>query len=342
MPLFRRRSRSGTAESGTPAAVPVQPVPAQPAGPVPKVDRSFGDAGLALMSSQALAGDWPKLREGLTAITDPSELTWVLTALADVSGVEQWVPQAVADEPESALPLLLSGARQVAWAWEARTRKQASMVSQDQWKVFLARLETAEEQLLEVAEREPDWLAPWYFLQNSGRGASLDREVCRYRFEAAVRRCPGHLASYKVRLQQLSAKWGGSNELMHDFARTSTHAHPEGSPLGELVAIGHLEHWLELDGGPAGRAYLTEPQVAAELREAAERSVLHPDYPRPRGWTAAFNTFAMALSLADQRETAHRLFQALDGTVTVFPWNYLGGKPAERFATYQARCAQAE
>ncbi len=334
MPLFRRRSRSGAEEGGATQVAPA------PSGPPPVLDDLCGDGELALMRDQAAAGDWAALRDGLAAITDQAELTWVLIALAEVGGVEQWVSQAVADEPESALPLLLSGARQVAWAWEARTRQSARNVSQEQWKVFGSRLATAEEQLFEVAEREPDWLAPWYFLQQSGRGASLDREVCRYRFEAALRRCPGHLASHQARLQQLCAKWGGSHEAMHEFAQSSMRARPEGSPFGVLVAIGHLERWSDLSGGDAGRAYLTRPEVLAELREAAERSVLHPDFQRRRGWQGTYNSFALALSLAGERATAHRLFQALDGTVTSFPWRYLSGTAVDQFGKHRDLCAK--
>ncbi|QMU74031.1 hypothetical protein GXP74_25670 [Streptacidiphilus sp. P02-A3a] len=304
------------------------------------MDDLCGDAELLLMRDQAVAGDWAALREGLAAITDQTELTWVLIALAEVAGVEEWTSRAVAEEPDSALPLLLSGARQVAWAWEARTRQSAKHVSQDQWKAFRSRLATAEEQLFEVAEREPEWLAPWYFLQHSGRGASLDQEVCRYRFEAALRRRPGHLASHQARLQQLCAKWGGSHEAMHAFAQASMRAQPEGSPFGELVALAHLERWVDLDGGDAGRAYLTRPEVLAELREAAERSVLHPDFQRRRGWQATYNSFAMALSLAGERATAHRLFQALDGTATTFPWRYLSGTPVDQFGKHRDLCAQ--
>ncbi|MFJ5116750.1 hypothetical protein [Kitasatospora sp. NPDC088548] len=344
MPLFRRRSdedapegRSGRwglgfgrrTASGTTARGTVEPV----------LDQALGDEELRLMLAQAAAGDWVALGPALAAVEDATELTRILIALSEVGGVEAWTDRAVAAEPGDALPLLLSGARHVSWAWEARTRARAAHVTEEQWKLFHQRLETAEEQLFEVAEREPSWLAPWYFLQISARGASLGRDVARYRFEAALRRHPGHLASHKQRLQQLCAKWGGSHDQMHEFARASMLAAPEGSPLGELVALAHLERWLDLADGE-DHAYLTSPAVRAELHEAARRSVLHPAYPRPRGWQSAYNTFAMAFSLADERETAHTLFEALDGAVTDSPWGYLAGDPVANFRAHRDRCAR--
>ncbi|GAA4837843.1 hypothetical protein [Kitasatospora terrestris] len=306
----------------------------------PVVDPACGDEGLRLMLAQAEAGDWPALRSGLAAVEDQADLTWLLDRVAGTSGSEEWLAEAVADEPDSALPLLLSGARHVSWAWEARTRARAQYVSREQWQVFGERLEIAERQLFEVAEREPSWLAPWYFLQISGRGASLGPDVARYRFEAALRRVPDHLGSHQQRLQQLCAKWGGSHEEMHRFARTAMLSAPEGSPLGELVALACIEHWLDLDSGD-DRAYIAGPATRERLHEAAERSVLHPAYGRPRGWQRAFNTFAMAFSIAGQPATAYQLFCQLGDTVTESPWDYLSNSPAEAFATYRNAAARA-
>ncbi|MFD9127858.1 hypothetical protein [Kitasatospora sp. NPDC059571] len=309
-------------------------------GETPAIDPAFGDADLRLMLDQNAAADWPALRDGLAAVADQADLTWLVAQLADAPGSETWLPGAAADEPDSALPLLLLGARHVSWAWEARTRATAQHVSKEQWRVFGERLESAEQHLYEAAEREPTWLAPWYFLQISARGASLGPDAARYRFEAALRRRADHLGSHRQRLQQLCEKWGGSHEEMHDFARTAMLAAPEGSPLGELVALAHLEHWLSLDGADA-RAYINSPAVRDRLHEAADRSVRHPAYSRPRGWQSAHNTFAMALSLAGQPAAANLLFRELDGAVTRYPWAYLNGSPAEAYVKFRDLAARA-
>ncbi|MEU9040527.1 MULTISPECIES: hypothetical protein [unclassified Kitasatospora] len=341
MPLFRRRSggegaqdRAGRRGFGFGRRAPE----AAARGAEPRLDPAFGDESLRRLLGQAEAGDWAALRPVLAAVEDGTELTHLVGAIADVPGVEEWTGRVLAETPDDTVALLLSGARQITWAWEARTGARAKQVTEEQWKLFHERLDTAEEQLLEAAEREPSWLAPWYFLQISARGASLGPEVATCRFEAAVRRSPDHGGSHRQRLQQLSAKWGGSHEEMHHFARSAMLAAPEGSHLGELVALAHLEHWLDLPDGE-DHAYLTSPTVLAELQEAAFRSVLHPDFTPARGWQGSFNTFAMAFSLADQRKTARLLFEALDGAVTESPWHYLSGDPVKVFRAHRDRCA---
>ncbi|MGW4897979.1 hypothetical protein ACWEQL_37875 [Kitasatospora sp. NPDC004240] len=340
MALFRRRSGGGTAEGSRTGrwGFGLGRREDASASAAPVIDPALGDPGLAALLAHAEALDWEALREGLAAVTDEAELTWVLDRLKEVAGIEKWIPKAVAAEPDSDLPLLLSGARHVAWAWEARTGARAKYVTDEQWETFYERLRIAEEHLYEAAERAPGRLAPWYFLQISARGASHSAEVSRYRFEAALRRHPGDPASHRQRLQQLAAKWGGSHEEMHAFAREAMLAAPEGSPLGELVALAHIEHWLSLDDGPDD-AYMADPEVAARLHEAANRSILHPAHRRERGWQAAYNSFALAFSLAGEKAAAHALFETLDGAATEFPWYYVASDAAEGYRRHRDSCA---
>ncbi|WP_369182756.1 hypothetical protein [Streptomyces sp. Y1] len=345
MALFRRRSGEDGAQdrAGWRGLFGRRAVEGPAAAGRPRLDPVLGDEHARLLVRQAAAGDWAALRPALadhTGDADGTELTRLTAMVAEQSGVEEWTVRALADAPDDTLALLLSGARHVNWGWEARSKAQAKYVSEEQWKTFHQRLDVAEAQLLEVAEREPTWLAPWYFLQISARGISLGPDVATCRFEAAVRRSPGHPASHRQRLQQLCQKWGGSHEEMHAFARTAMLAAPEGSPLGELVALAHLEHWLSLSDGE-DQDYLSSPAVVASLQEAAFRSVLHPDFVPARGWQGSFNTFAMAFSMADQPKTARLLFDALDGMVTEAPWHYLSGDPVKAFTRHRDRCAAA-
>ncbi|MFJ8045580.1 hypothetical protein ACIRBX_34240 [Kitasatospora sp. NPDC096147] len=310
---------------------------------VPTVDPTLGDPRLAELLRLAAAAEgaagWAALRAELVTLEDQAELTRAIDLVAETEGLERTLAAALAADPADALALLVSGARQVKWAWEARSNSRAEYVSEDQWKVFGERLEKAEEQLLEVAEREPDRLAPWYFLQISGRGASLGHAVVRARFDAAVRRYPFHRASHSQQLQQNCRKWGGSHERMHAFARSSMLAAPVGSRLAELVVLAHLEHWLDLESGEDSR-YLTSPQVVSELREAYERSLGHPDYRREPGWQAAHNTFAMAFAMVGEKFYARRLFEELDDAVTEFPWQYLDRDPVAAFTRLRDSCAR--
>ncbi|MFE4974152.1 hypothetical protein ACFRAR_18835 [Kitasatospora sp. NPDC056651] len=342
MPLFRRRSGEEGAQDragwrGFGLGRRGAGSGAQTGGGEPRLDPAYGDDAVRLMLRQAAAGDWAAVRPALAA-ADGGELSFLVGAMSELPRVEQWTARALAETPDDTLLLVLSGARHVVWGWEARTGAWAKDVTEERWKLFHRRLDTAEEQLLEVAEREPSWHVPWSFLQRGALGASLGPDVAACRYEAALRRAPGHVGTHRVRLQQLSAKWGGSHEEMHGFARATMLAAPEGSPLGELVALAHLEHWLALPDGE-DHAYLTSPAVVSGLQEAAFRSVLHPDFTPARGWQASFNAFAMAFSLAGQPKTARLLFDALDGCVTSAPWHYLAGEPVKAFRAHRDRCA---
>lgn len=301
--------------------------------PVAGIDFSYGDARLAeirMAAGAGGAGEWPVIRGHLAAAADGEDLTFLVEGLASVAGVERWIGEVVADGPGDSLALLVSGARRVG-------RFEARPASPEQRKLFRTRLETAEEQLFAVAEREPTWAAPWYFLQVTGRGLQIEPGAAELRFQAACQRAPGHAAAHRERLQQLSLKWGGSHERMHAFAREAMLAAPEGSPLGELVATAHLEEWLALGGDPES-VFLSRPEVHRALHEAAARSVGHPAFVRRRDWPLPFNTFAMAFALAGDHRAARALFKTLGNRPTDMPWRYLDARsPLVPFLAWRTR-----
>jgi hypothetical protein len=306
---------------------------------VPAIDLSFGDPRLAAIRAAALgstADQWPLIRGHLAAARDAEDLTFLLDGVQNVSGVERWIVGVIDAAPGDPLPLLVSGARNIGRAWHARGRFAAEHVSEEQRKLFRARLETAEEQLFAVVEREPTWAAPWYFLQISGRGLGIGPQTAEHRFAATCARAPGHAAAHRQHLQQLTRKWGGSHERMHAFAREAMLAAPAGSPLGELVATAYLEEWLDLGGDPES-VFLAGARVSSALYEAAERSVLHRAFVRRRDWPLAFNAFAMAFALGGEHRAARLLFGELGKRATEVPWIYLDARsPLVPFLEWRA------
>jgi hypothetical protein len=104
---------------------------------------------------------------------------------------------------------------------------------------------------------------------------------------------------------------------------------PAGSPLGQLTAVAHLEHWLDLPREEDDE-YIRSASVRAELLAAAERSVLHPDYVRRPRWPIAHNVFAMALKFSDELAAAAVQFDTVGDLITEWPW-YYAGEPVEVF-----------
>ncbi|MGA5065553.1 hypothetical protein ACPB9E_17625 [Streptomyces exfoliatus] len=302
--------------------------------PSARVQKDSGDPAVGRVREAAAAGNWPAVREVLEARPESEDRVELLWAVGDTAGVERWISPVLEAEPEAALPRLVAGIRHISWGWEARTAARASQVSREQFDLFHARLRTAETWLYEAAEREPRWVSPWYGLQVTGRGLQVGQVTARRRFEATVRRDPHHLQAHQQHLQQVCDKWGGSHEEMHAFARVSAFGAPGGTLLGQLVAIAHIEEWLSLDSGPDA-AYMGRHEVKASLHEAADHSIRHPDFVREGGWLQVLNTFAMAFSLAGDRNAARECFRATEGRVTEFPWYYLDG--SDPAAAYRKR-----
>lgn len=287
----------------------------------PTIDPAMGDPLAARLIAASQQGDWRTIRELLAGVGHPDDHMFRVRAAAYVKGVEQWIDEWVAAEPRSALPLLVKGAHAIDWAWEARGGGRANTVGEEAFKLFFKRLKLAEDCLDEVTERDPDSATAWAFLVILGRGRQLGVEETRRRFEEATRRHPWHLEAHDQMLQQLCRKWGGSHELMHEFAARTVAEMPAGSPLGRLTATAHLERWLDLKSGE-DTAYLGSAEVRAELRAAADRSVRHPGYERRPGWPSPHNSFAMAFSLAGDWAAAAEQFDAIGDLMTEFPWQY--------------------
>ena len=304
--------------------------------PVP-IDPTFGDPELAALRAAVTATDWPATAAILRPCRDRGDharLTWLIKNVEDLGG--DFLLMLPKRQPGDPLALTVAGARHVAWAWQARSGAQASRVTQQQFQTFHERLRTAEAHLYAAVEADPESAAPWCFLTMSSRGLEHGQEVTRRRFEAGTRRAPHHLAQHEAMLQQVCAKWSGSHEQMHEFARQSLAQAPSGSGIGALTAQAHLEHWLDLPKDERA-GYMRRPEVRAELTEAAAASVLHPAYAATESPYGALNAFAMAFWLAADRNTARELFRRIGDHPTRFPWAY-AGDPGKVFATARQQC----
>ncbi|MEU0945429.1 hypothetical protein ABZ379_21945 [Streptomyces canus] len=294
--------------------------------------RALGDTRVLALVEAADAGDWEAVKEALAPFDLGSDHA-VLGELAELDGVQDWIGQVVEEDKEHrATALLISGARHISWGWEARTSARAVNVTQEQWRIFHERLEIAEEQLLEAAELRPDWVTPWRSLLTSGRGMSLGPAVNETRRDAALRRDPLDLATHIEWVSQLQPRWGGEPGQALTFAREAFAGAPDGHRLGCVVAMAHIEEWVE----SGSQNHLDSPQVQEELREAARRSILHPAYDRPLGWQEDFNIFAMALALSAESIVAPRVFHELGGAYTSWPWTYMA-QPEKTYARFRRR-----
>ncbi|MGY5046356.1 hypothetical protein ACWDE0_11970 [Streptomyces sp. 900105755] len=294
--------------------------------------QSLGDTRVMALLVAAESGDWDALRMAL-AHFDLGRDHQVLGELSDVDGLQDWIGRVVEeDEEHRATALLISGARHINWGWEARTSARATDVSREQWRVFYDRLQIAEEHLLEAAELRPEWITPWRRLLTSGRGMSVGTAVNEARLDAALRRDPLDLATHIEWVSHLQPRWHGGPGQALEFARKSFAGAPDGHRLGCVVAMAHIEDWVESDD----KDCLDTPEIQGELRDAARRSILHPGYERRPGWQEDFNIFAMALSLSAESVVAPRVYHELDGAWTRWPWTYMA-QPEKTYARFRRR-----
>lgn len=294
--------------------------------------RALGDTRVLALVEAADAGDWPAVKAALAPF-DLGREQAVLGQLAVVDGVEEWIVRAAeedkGDKELRATALLISGARHVSWGWDARTSARAVDVSREQWQTFYERLRIAEEHLLEAAELRPDWVTPWRHLLTSGRGMSLDDSVQEARLAAGLRRDPLNLDLHLEWVSHLQPRWGGEPGQALEFAQKAFAAAPDGHRLGCVVAMARIEEWVESDD----RDCLQQPRIRTELREAAERSILHHAYERRLGWQGDYNIFAMALSLAGSSK-ASNVFRELNGVITEWPWTFMA-EPEKAYARFR-------
>jgi len=309
-----------------------EPAPARPAL---VIDESRGDPAAAQLMTWLAQRNWPAVRDSLSTVSDPDDRAFYVSICAEADGVQEWIGEWIAAEPHSTLPLLVRGAHAVYWAWEARGGARASQTREEQFREFFKRLKLAENCLDEVVDRDPDDTTAWTFLVTSARGRQVDRAEVQRRFDEVVRRHPYHRIAHEQMLQYLCRKWFGSDEEMYAFARAAAAKAPAGSPLGKLVAVAHVEKWLDLPGGE-DVTYMTQPEVRAELRAAADQSVRHPYFQRRPGWPVVHNVFAFAFVCAGEWALAAEQFDVIGDRVTEWPWQYFRADAVSAFTELRA------
>lgn len=273
--------------------------------------------------------DWPALEAAFAELADVDDRAFAVSVIAELEGAEVFLREVAEREP-SGLARVLLAARWTAQGWQARTGARARHVSAGQFALFHEFLRKAEQLLIDVVARHPDDGPAWSQRIQTAIGLQLGQSEARRRYARLAAHHPRFLHAQRRMVQQLSPKWGGSWDAVFAFARERAAEAPPGSPAAVLIVDAHLEQWVDNGGNHLQRA-----DVRQELVEAAERSVLHPDF-RAGYWEAAVrNTFAMAFGLSGGHGRAAEQFRALGTLATKLPWAYLGDEAAafQRYRT---------
>jgi len=282
---------------------------------------------LTPLRSALAAHDWPTVRRVLDAAAPIERTLLVLTA--GPHDTEGFLRHVLADDPDDSRAAALLAQHLVTLAWRTRTYAPSRQVSREQLRGFEDGLARAEQVLVEAAARRPDDPTLWVVRLSTARGLGLDLSEARRRYDRLAALDPSHLPGQAELLQSLCPKWGGTWPEAFAFAQACAAGAPGGALNAVLVVDAHVEHWLDLRSqDPAAAAtYLTGDAVRAEVVDAAQRSVWHPDFLPGAGWVQVLSTFALVFSeQGDQRATAD-LFARLGPLGTVAPWSSLTTDP---------------
>ncbi|QJT03530.1 hypothetical protein G9272_27295 [Streptomyces asoensis] len=277
------------------------------------------------MRTAAQAGHWPTVRAYFAGLDSVDKLSSASSLLADIPGVENFLERAAAESPGDPLPRTLLAERYVYIGWDIRSGARAQDVSRDQFTQFHDWLRRAEQLLIEICAEHPSYAPAWTARLMTARGLQLGQAEARRRYDRLSAHHPHHYRAQVQLLQQLCPKWSGSWEAAHGFARECATAAPDGSNSGALVALAHIERWLDLDSGEDA-AYMRGLPVRDDLRNAAQVSVLHPAHRPDWNSIGAHNAFAFAFSLGNHWEYAAPHFAFLGDRASESPWHYVPDK----------------
>jgi hypothetical protein len=331
MPLFRKLSK---------------PAPAAAAAEIPDlpVDELMGDAAAHHFKAQLAEGRWQEFHDFLDGITDWDDRHFYLDRLASIEDRPEWIDEWIAARPASAIPVVFSGIHRVDWAWQARGGGRARTVERDAWPVFHGRLVEAERELARAAALDPADPTPYVRGMHVAMGLSLGQAEIRRRFGEVMRRHRWHQAAHAVMVQAIARKWAGSSEAMFEFARSVAAEAPEGSPVHKVIAIAHVEQWLDLpetsaDGTELMKVYFRREEVKAEVRAAAEHSIRSPRYQPGRLTPVDRNIFAMCFWLMHDYPAQLEQMRLIGRFNQSYPWAYQG-KPGWAYERARVRALE--
>ncbi|GIH08675.1 hypothetical protein Rhe02_67420 [Rhizocola hellebori] len=300
--------------------------------PKAAIDPCLGDARLVELSEIVAARDWLSLEFFFEQIDNWDDQAHYAGWVGGLAGIEDWLADIVLRVDQGTLAPLLLASRRISMAWEIRGGPYARYLSAERLLGFHDQLQIAELILSEITDAEPDNAAAWSLSLKTAVGLELGLEETRRRYFRVHAESAHNLTAQFSFFQRLCPKWGGSLDLMHDFAKDAFLSAPAGHQQGELVAWVHLEQAGHL---PLARRtwYFRQPHVLAELEAAAERSVLHPQYRHGPTWLVGHNVFALAFHFAGEHARAKEQFKLLGPTVTASPWaDFFFDEPEAGFA----------
>jgi hypothetical protein len=302
-------------------------------GPGLAFDDDLGDATARQVRELLAAGRIGEAQTRLAGIRHWDARLFYIDSASRWPGRPGWLDQWVAAGPNPALALLVRGDHAIYWAWEARGTGWEPAAGSE--ALFEQRLTLAETDLQHAAELDPEDPSALCLRLRVARGRRLSLSEKFERFQELCRRDPRHRRGHTEMLRALSQKWGGSHQVMFQFARDTAAKAPPGSPLHTVIVEAHVERWLVADRDGVDNGYWRRTDVAAEVTNAAAAYFQAAEF-RPTPVTVVDRSyFAFAFSEMGDLAAARTQFEAM---TLPFRWPWaMFGDPAQLIASARSR-----
>ncbi|HTF81883.1 MAG TPA: hypothetical protein VL947_09165 [Cytophagales bacterium] len=287
----------------------------------PSFDETFGNPKVQEFVQLLKSGDYQGL-ERLYRNLDWAERSLIMRSIVleeDYSkAFKKWH-----EKTETALSTLVWGTHHVFMAWQARSSKRASEVTDQQFVGFLTLLEQADTILNRSIALNPRDPEPYAQLIRVHMGLSSELELLESYFAQAIQLCPDHLSAHMHMVAAYNPKWLGSLELMYDFAEKAA---AKNSPLLLLpLQYAITEHHLYYDMNEmpeAYEAYYTLPETKAMVQDSFKK------YKEPQSGKALVPLLRSYFAYNLYRIGAHQLAKEVlvknNYYGTQLPWAYYG------------------
>jgi hypothetical protein len=261
-------------------------------------------------------GDWIPTMALLRDTEDCSLRMNMLTSEAvHLDAFHTWV-----DAHPTGLSLTMLAMRQKTVAWEIGRTKPGQYTQEEIDEAFRAQLRIADRTIAQACGNEPDLADAWAAAIPIATGLGLGIRSAVSRFERVQALHPYHHNACTSMLRANFRRWGGSDELMFDFARRVSAEVAPASALQSVLPIAHLEY---VAAHGKGLSHFSRSENRDELTTVVKRFLeASPGGPAPPEQVEALNTFVRVLghmyplpdALLD--ECIHRI----DGRATAVPW----------------------
>ncbi|MGW3039811.1 hypothetical protein ACWC9T_07095 [Kitasatospora sp. NPDC001159] len=296
--------------------------------------RATADPEGEAVRAAALAGDWQTAAAYLDAAGTDWDLRWRrLGYLSDAASEDDaFVKAWQAARPNDPSAALVHADALVTLAGKLRGAKGAQHTTREQFDAFHRVLADSEAACRWAAELAPADPGPYIAQISIAMGLGWSHERFQALWAEIVARAPHHFAAHRSALQYWCAKWRGSHELMHEFARQAAASAPPGDLLVALPLFAIFEQENRDGSDEIYRLPATAAAVDAAYRAVVNAPVGHHRLPEVR------HILAYSLEGVGRFAEAVQQFQLIGPYCGAVPWSYYGDR-LKPFGSCRARSA---